>query len=210
MVAVSPLSANIVDITTSTTALLHPGDQLIFQFSTGGYQDLALLSGAPLNPTGMQFLFVSEPVSFGPQFSASLESADGSISLLLPGLLSLAPGMFQGDWYSGPVSTISGALTNLPDNTSAALLGGPRATLRLTNRGGNTTLGLSPYRISQDLMISLGDGRLSVGGLVTSVNLQSQVPEPDSRFLLLAGGAILCLLARACRGSKQISDGRIE
>ncbi len=192
-------------LSADTLSLWQTGGQLVFHFSAASYRNNAAFFGVPANPTSLQFLFLSEAGGAGAQVAASLETLDGSLSLLLPGFLDFVPGTFMNGGNSLPVSTLGGAWT-LPGATSARLFdGSAEAILRLTNFGEDMIVGLPPYSLRDDLQISLGGGNLSAGALVLSVDAPlaptaTSVPEPSFALLLLAGAVVLALsVALRCR-----------
>jgi hypothetical protein len=200
--AVLPLGAATIDVSTTTTALLHPGDSLRFDFLSWNFSIHALSFGLPAYPTQVGFLFVTAPTDSAAQFDATLESKDGSVSVPLGVPLSFVPGVFRGSLYRGPVATLQGWF-HLPETLSQELFGGSAAVLTLRDIGADVTVGLPPYRLRQDLTVSLSGGPLSVGAVSGGVTLEQeadpppQVPEPHSGTLLLGGLALLGLLSAA-------------
>ncbi len=98
---------------------------------------------------------------------------------------------------------------------------GSTAQLRLLNLGGDITLGLPSLLLGQDLFSSLSGGPLSVGirvarsrwkapiplcgaVLARGVATDVVVPEPDTRWLLLAGA----LVGVFCFGRARLSSTR--
>jgi len=187
----------------ANASVLGPGDELIFQIDTSGYFANALRYGAPLLPSHVDLTFVSAPIADS-SFSARLQSADGTVSVSFPALLSFQPGYFQGSGYSGPASTIYGGLS-LPAATSSALFRDPKLFLYLQNAGDAVEIGLPPYGLSQDLTLSLTGGGLSVGARVSGApNFVSQAPEPATNLMLLGGGAGLCLASFVTKRFRRI------
>jgi hypothetical protein len=218
------LGASTLDVSTQTSAVMHTGDTLILQLSTWNFAANTAAFGLPAYPAAVNFALLSAPLVGAGTFAATLQSADGSVSVAL-GDLAFATGYFQGTGYTGEVSTLQGYLPLSPV-LSAELFNGSTAFILLRNEGPDVTLGLAPYVLRQDLYASLSDGPLSVGALPGLVDLESrgnqarsmnlggtlgpadvsQVPEPRSGGLLLGGGALLCglslLLARLSRGRR--------
>jgi hypothetical protein len=197
VVAALPLGAGTIDVSSTTTAVLHSGESLRFEVLTWNFSTLAAGLGVPEYPTEVGFVFVSAPTDSTGWFEAALGSGDGSVSAAFGGPLSFAPALFQSSRYSGTVSTLQGSL-HLSETLSQQLFAGSAAVLMLRNTGADVTVGLPPYTLGQDLTVSLSGGPLSVGALRGGVTLES-VPEPRSGALLLGAGALLCLLSRVLK-----------
>ncbi|HWB86846.1 MAG TPA: hypothetical protein VG675_22060 [Bryobacteraceae bacterium] len=182
------LHASTIDVSTANTATLETGDSLQFQFGSSNYCTNAQLYGAPLYPTYVGFVFVSGVLDPSAQFAAELESADGSVSKWFDSPLTFAPGQFYGSSYSGTVATLSAGLDISPE-LSQQLFADSAAKLVLRNLGGETTVGLLPYTLQQDLNVSLTGGLMSVGAMHSAVMLDSSapVPEPQTGMLCLTG-----------------------
>jgi hypothetical protein len=222
MVTVHVMGATTIDVSSQTSAVVHTGDTLVFQLLSWNFAVDATAFGMPENPTEVNFALVSAPAGGAGEFSATLESADRSVSVAF-GDLTFGPGYFQGSGYAGEVSTLQGYLS-LSQALSGEIFNGSAAFIVLRNEGPDVRLGLAPYVLRQDLYSSLSAGPLSVGALPGSVELEtranqarsmnlggtaglaagSQVPEPRSGGMLFGGGALLCvlstLLARLSRG----------
>src|ERR1035441_6946427 len=177
-------------------------------------------------PTDVNFALVSDPLSGAAGFAASVESADGTVSLAL-GDLAFGLGNLQSSGYTGAVSVLQGHLQLSSLLDSAALFSAPSIDIVLQNEGPDVTVGLAPYLMRHDLFASLSGGPLSVGAITGSVELEipdkplnlkrsggpvifaldSEVPEPQTLGLLFGGGALLCglsaVLARVSRRRKQ-------
>ena len=216
------ISATTIDLSSETSILVHTGDTLIFQVSTGSFGVNAAAFGLPLYPEDVSFALASDPLSGLGGFSATLESADGEVSVGFDSLTS-GLGFFQGTGYAGDVSTLQGYL-RLSPLLSEALFSAPSAIIALRNEGADVTVGLSSYLLRQDLYVGLSAGPLSVGAAPGLVELKTQetvlsakafgtpldlapdsaVPEPQTGGLLFGGGALLCglsaVLARITRG----------
>jgi hypothetical protein len=219
-----PLGAGtILDVGGQPDIMLHTGDSLAFEIQGGSFSRNALAFGLPRDPEQVSFALISMALSGALPgagvFSASLRSADGTVSVDFAGPLTFHEGSFSAAGYQGPVSTLQGYL-QLSPLLSQELFGRAPAVLTLRNEGPDLTLGLEPYTLRQDLFISLGGGPMSVGGIVGSAKLESGSafrpavlgstpnpnavgnsgtpdsvslsPEPGSSGLFLAGGALLC------------------
>jgi hypothetical protein len=209
--AVSPLlgGATIFDVTGSNSVRLQTGDTLAFDVEAGGFVRNAAAFGLVRYPTDFSFALFSEPVSGAGSFSASL----GSIDFSSPS--SFQAGSFSSLIYQGAVSTLQGYL-HLSPVLSQEIFKSGSAQLLLRNDGPAIILGLAPYTLRQDLFVSLGGGPLSVGGLVSAVNLESvdlpgsnlqsfdnsgavlrnadsfsTVPEPGTSALFFTGGPVV-------------------
>ena len=210
------MGASILDVSSETSIVVHTGDTLIFQLLTWNFG----VNAAPQNlspyPTDVSFALVSAPLSVGAGFAATLESADGTVSVALDNL-TFGPGNLQSSGYTGAVSVLQGAL-HLPSLLdSEGLFSGSSIVIDLLNEGPDVTVGLAPYLLRQDLFASLSGGPLSVGAIPGSVELESpdkpmtlkrfggpaifapdsEVPEPQTLALLFGGGALLCGLSAA-------------
>jgi hypothetical protein len=218
------MSASTLDVSAETTIEMHTGDTLIFQLLTWNFRVNAARLNQPLYPTDVNFALVSAPLSGAAGFAATLESADGTVSVALDNL-TFGPGRLQSSGYTGAVSVLKGHL-NLSLLDSAALFSASSVVIALQNEGPDVTVGLAPYLLQQDLYASLSGGPLSVGAIPGSVGLESQdrpvnsmdfggavilaadseVPEPQTGALLFGGGALLCglsaVLARVSRARK--------
>jgi hypothetical protein len=196
--------------------VVHAGDTLIFELLTGSFGVNAALQGQSPYPTDVNFALVSAPLGESAGFAASVESADGTLSVALDNL-TFGPGNLQSSGYTGAVSVLQGAL-HLPSLLdSARLFSGSSVVIALLNEGPDVTVGLAPYLVRQDLFASVSGGRLSVGAITASVELESpdmpfelkrfggmapfgadsEVPEPQTLGLLFGGGALLCGLSAA-------------
>jgi hypothetical protein len=191
--AALPAGASSIDVSAQSSALLHTGDTLSFEFSTTSYGFWARLFGAPSSPDKLSFQFVSAPVDSDARFAANVESGGAATTV--------TSGVFHGLAYDGRVSVLTGSLDLDP-----TLLTGTSAVLTLRNFGPDVVLGLPPYRLPQDLFVTLSGGPLHVGAFVSAAWLDapdlavSHVPEPETGPLFL-GGFVLCsasaLLRRA-------------
>src|SRR5580692_4420406 len=86
------LSAPTIDVSSQTTQLLQSGDSLEFLFADSSYALQALTLGMSASPSQIFFNLVSAPTSSAGQFTATVESLDGSASATFPGPV---------EWISG-------------------------------------------------------------------------------------------------------------
>lgn len=222
--ATLPLQAGVVDVSTSNSVFVHTGDTLTFELSVSSYSLHAQAFGLPPYPETLQFALVTAPLSVPGQFSATLSSPDASDNVAFDAPLSFTAGHFSSAGYQGTVDTLHGQV-QLQAQTAQDLFGGGKVQLHLINLGGNLTLGLPSLLLGQDLFATLSGGPLSVGVRVGSVTLDRPnsllvrsfsfaaaapaafgTPEPDTAWLLAAGGILLCafssLLARLSRARR--------
>ena len=225
MLAAPAMGVTILDVSSETSLVVHTGDSLIFQLLTWNFGVNAARQNLSLYPTDLNFALVSAPLSGAAGFTASVESADGTVSMALDNL-TFGLGNLQSSGYTGAVSMLQGHLNlSLPD--SQQLFGASSILIDLLNEGPDVTIGLEPYLLRQDLFASLSAGPLSVGAIPGSVEQESpdkplsskhfggpatfapdsEVPEPQTLALLFGGGALLCglsaVLARVSRWRKQ-------
>lgn len=207
LLAATPLGAGTVEASHAATALLGPGDSLVFGIPSWNYTAQAARFGSPMNPTGVSFMLISAPSDVPALFEAELQTADGSFSLTFGTPLSFSPGYLSSSSYSGTVSTL-GASFHLSAQESQRIFDGSGAELALRNLGPAVLLGLPPNTFQQDLFVSLSGGPLSVGALHGAVlqETAAAAPEPHSGAFLLAGGVLLCLCARAVRPVRATSN----
>ena len=184
-----------VDVTHATAQWLYPQDKLLFTISDWSYQVHAQEHGVSTIPAHTTFQFLSLP-QIGPgEFTAWWEAEDGSVVADFSGTLSWLTGRYQSSGYTGPVSVLYGSMDLSPG-------GGTPAVLVIENLGGPVKLGLPPYRLSQDLSVSFsGGGFGGVSGTVTQVRYLDPppAPEPDSGWILLTAGAVLCATSRVVK-----------
>jgi hypothetical protein len=220
------MGASTLDVSSETSIVVHAGDTLIFQLLTGNFGVNAARQNQSPYPTEVNFALVSAPLSDAAEFAASVESADGTVSVALDNL-AFGPGNLQSSGYTGAVSVLQGALHLSSLLDSAQLFSGSSVVIDLLNEGPDVTVSLAPYLLRQDLFASLSGGPLSVGAITGSVELESpdqplnsehfggrmtleadsEVPEPQTFELLFGGGALLCglsaVLARVSRRRKE-------
>lgn len=197
--AAFPISAGTIDpipvnVSNALTQQLNPEDKLLFTISERSYAVNAAQRGLSAYPTRVTFELVTAPESGTGDFTALLESPDGSISVDFPGAISWLPGRAQSSGYTGAVSILYGSM-NLSSTLSEELFAGSSAVLVLENQGKSVGVGLPPYSLGQDLSVSFSTGGFGVSGPVTRVQYLDPpagagVPEPNSG-LLLALGALL-------------------
>jgi hypothetical protein len=223
ILAAPAMGVTILDVSSETSIVVHTGDSLIFQLLTWNFGVNAVRQNLSPYPTDVNVALVSAPLS-GAGFAASVESADGTVSVALDNL-TFGLGNFQSSGYTGAVSVLQGHLS-LSLQDSQRLFSASSVVIDLLNEGPDVTVGLAPYLLRQDLFASLSGGPLSVGAIPGSVELESpdkptnskhlggpaifaadtEVPEPQTFGLLFGGGALLCglsaVLARVSRRRK--------
>src|ERR1035441_5498330 len=209
MLAAPAMGVTILDVSSETSLVVHTGDTLIFQLLTWNFGVNAARQNQSPYPTDVNFALVSAPLSGAAGFAASVESADGTVSVTLDNL-TFGLGNFQSSGYTGAVSVLQGHLS-LSLQDSQRLFSASSVVIDLLNEGPDVTVGLAPYLLRQDLFASLSGGPLSVGAIPGSVELESpdqpmdlkhfgggamsaadsEVPEPQTLALLFGGGALL-------------------
>jgi hypothetical protein len=199
------LSASTIDVSSQTSQQLQTGDTLAFLFSGSSYATHATGLGISPYPEAIHFTFASMPVSVAGQFTAEVESADGTVAAAFPGPIDWTSGVAQNSGYSGSISALVDTLT-LSSALSQAIFSGPTAELILTYTGADVAVGMQGNNMRRDMAVSLSGGPLSVGGIIYSVALNDDgagaastnsslpAPEPDSLALILAGAG-LCIAA---------------
>ena len=193
--AATRLSAATIDASRATTALLQPGDSLLFAIPSWNYTANAARFGLPLYPSGVGFILISADSGVPARFQAGLQSSDGAFSQTIAAPLTFGPGALSSSAYTGPVSALEASF-QLTAAASQQIFGGSGAELMLRNLGPAILLGLPATTLQQDLFVSLSGDAMSVGALHGAVLLQEAVPEPPSDLLLIGGGLLLCLTAR--------------
>jgi hypothetical protein len=196
-----PLQASAIDVSGETTLTLHAGDELFFQLDFRDYLQNAPRYGAPPLPGAFSFLFVSMPSDSPAEFQAGLESLNGSTIVPFAGIVSLAPGLFDGPTYSGPVSTLS-SYQALSYAQSMGVVGPQAGLLYLTDFEGDVTFSFPGYTLQQDMYSSAIGGPISVGVITTGVSLlrnDPPVPEPENWYLVVGGGVAIYLAAKFLR-----------
>jgi hypothetical protein len=194
----APLGASTIDASADTNIVLHTGDELVFEIDIQNYRTEAPIYDAPAMPSNLDFSLVTDPTVSPVKFAAGIESISGGDPEALGGVLSFQPGIFQSAYYSGPISTLSGEF-GFSGRDASSLFASSLALLYIEDLGGDVTLGLAPYVLPGDLYASAGGGEISVGAYTDSAIVVSTsdnpVPEPDSIWLMLGGGAGLCFAA---------------
>jgi hypothetical protein len=210
--AVVGLHAGTMDISSAESVLVAGGDTLSFELFTGSYSVAAQQFGLSPYAQVLRFCLVTAPIGPGEQFSATLRTADASISVGLGDVLDFSPGFLSRTGFQGAVSTLQGQF-QLDSESSQNLLGSGPVWLDLTNLGPGLTLGLQPQVFSHDLYASLSGGPLSVGAITGTVLLQHPtptfafslngnavdafaLPEPGTPWMLAGGGALLAAVSR--------------
>jgi len=202
-----------LDVSSETTTTVRSGGTLVFHLLTGNFARSAERFNLPAFPADLNFALITAPVGAAGEFTATVESEDRSVAAAI-GNLKFSSGFFTSSGYSGEVSTLQGYL-HLSPQLSQSLFESGSIAIALQNLGSDMELGLAPYVLRQDMFVSLSAGRLSVGALPGWVELQepqnhirlsvfgqekvsdamAEVPEPDSRGLMVAAGIILCALS---------------
>jgi len=198
-----------VDVSKDTSQLLNQQDKLLFTVSEYSYEANAAMRGLSALPTHITFEFISEQEAVPGDFTAWLESRDGSVEIEFPSTFSWLPGQFQSSGYTGPVSVLYGS-TDLSSTMAAELFGTTSAVLVLENEGGEADVGLPPYTLGQDLSVSFSSSGFGVSGPVTGVRYQDPpagVPEPCYGRVLAVLGIVSWPVIQ---GAKRISRRRIQ
>ena len=196
-----------VDVSKDTGQWLNPQDALLFTVSEYSYEVNAAQRGLSVFPTHITFEFMSEQEIAPGDFTASLESRDGSVEVDFPGTFSWLPGRFQSSSYTGPVSVLYGSMALSPA-MAAELFGETSAVLVLENEGGAVNVGLPPYTLGQDLSVSFSSSGFGVSGPVTAVRYKDPPPAPEPCYsgVLAVLGAVGWSVTR---GAKRIPRRRI-
>jgi hypothetical protein len=196
------LRATTIDVSSQPAQLLQSGDSLEFLFSDNSYAQHASATGIAGSPTQIFFNFISVPVDSAGQFTATVESVDGSASAMFPGPVEWIGGAVQRSGYDGAASVLMGSLM-LSSELSQQIFAGSEAELRLTYQGPDITVGLPGYALKNDLIVSLAGGSFSVGamnyGVTLSRDLGIVAPEPDPVTMLVTTGLLLCLVSGALK-----------
>jgi hypothetical protein len=196
-----------VDVSTATTQWLNPEDKLLFTVAEWGYQINASAQGLSPYPTHVAFQFITAPQTGPADFTAILESRDGTVSVDFPGTFSWLPGWTGSSGYTGPVSVLYGSM-DLSAALSEELFTCPSAVLVLENQGGNVLAGLPPYTLGEDLSLSFSASGFGVSGPVVEVRYldpPAGVPEPNPGLLVPIVGA---LFGAARKGASRWSRRR--
>jgi hypothetical protein len=120
ILAAPVVGAGTIDVSAEASAVVHTGDTLVFQLLTRNFGVNAAGLDLPRYPTGVNFDWISAPLSVTGGFDATLESADRAVSVAFDSL-SFGPGYIQSSEYTGAVSTIQGYLQPIPDAFGSAL-----------------------------------------------------------------------------------------
>jgi hypothetical protein len=196
------LPATTIDVSLQPSQLLQSGDSLTFLFTDTSYAQHAAAMGMATSPSQIFFNLISAPVGSAGQFTAGVESADGSASDVFPELLGWTSGMVQLSGYDGAASVVMGSVT-LSTTLSQQIFAGSEAELTLTYAGPDVTVGLPGYSLKNDVTITLAGGGLSVGAMDYGVTLTSDegviAPEPDPVAMLITTGVLLCAASGAIK-----------
>jgi hypothetical protein len=207
--------ANLLNVTSNSEVTLNGNDSLLVYFtdpSAGGcrpsYPDeiQMVIGSLPLGGPVTAIPGTSGDYLSGWLFSATLESADGSVSIPLvdpnasrlglpAGTLVLTPGSHSGGSYSGPIDVLSADVT-LTSKQAAELFGSGEAVIELRNIGDTLTMGYPSSTLSNDFSASLisDGGAQSEGARVTEVDCKhgsTGTPEPGTLGLLLIGVGVI-------------------
>ena len=193
--AALPLCSSTIIVSGSNSVTLQPGNTLIFTISAYSYEVHAPMFGAPADPSRLSFSLLSGPSSGFWDMSAELTSLDGSVSAPI-GNLAENPGFFQGTYYSGPDTSLSGSVQLRFRYFPASCSAGPSVLLVLTDLSGDATFSLPPYTMQQDMLVTLSGGGFSVGGVVAEV--QFDPPDPPAG---LSGAGMASASSWFCRDS---------
>ena len=206
------LPASTIDVSYQATQSLQSGDSLVFDFSGRSFATITQSQGLSLYPTQIAFNFASAPVASDGEFTAMVESADGSASALFPDSLSWTSGMALG----APASIIAGCLT-LSSDLSREIFSGQQAELILTYLGPDVTVGVTGASLKRDLNISLIGDSFSIGALDSGVWLTrsdepmvksaaAPAPESGSGAMLAVAAAALYAISKTIKGFSKLRD----
>ena len=188
----------VMDVSNATGQVLNPQDQLLFTISDWSYQVQAAQRGLSPYPVHIAFQLISEPQSPTGDFTAVLESADGSVAVDFPGSFEWLPGRYQSSGYTGPISALYGAL-DLPAGLAEELFSGTFVVLALENQGAPVAVGLPPNKLGTELSVSFSAPGLGVSVPVVRTEYQdppATAPEPDSGRALFVAGVFLYAAGR--------------
>ena len=213
LVMISPAMASLLNVTNSSEVALNSGDSLLFYISDPSSNNChsypteidmvigSLPLGGPVDAIpGSSGVYFS-----GWLFSATLESADGSVSIpltdpdsvrlgLSAGTLLLTPGSVSGGSYDGPVDLLTADVT-LTSAQARELFGTGEAVIDIRNIGDAITFGYPSSTITNDFSASLisDNGRESEGARVMEADCMrmSAAPEPGTLGLLLIGVGLI-------------------
>lgn len=206
-------TASTINITNNSQVTLQADDSLLFSISSDyscGFGSTypgeirMLLGGMPLGGPVESLPGTSGVYMAGILFSGTLESQNGSDSILLSdpnaarlglpaGDLLLTPGSRNGGSYSGPIDLLSAEVI-LSSQEAAALFASGEAVIDLRNTGAAITFGYPGSSIASDFSASLlnPDGSQSVGARVMQVEcVHNNTPEPGTIGLLIIGLTII-------------------
>ena len=215
LASIAPATASTVNVTNDSQVTLGTNDSLIFTLSTNdsscGHGSTypgeieMILGGMPLGGPVASIPGTSGVYMPGILFTGTLESQNGSDSILLTdpdaarlglptGDVLLTPGSRSGGSYSGPIDLLSAEATLSPAE-AAALFSSGEVVIDLHNTGAPITFGYPGSSIASDFSASLisHDGSQSEGARVMNVEcLRTNTPEPGTIGLLIIGLTIIC------------------
>ena len=105
-VSLTTLPPGVIDVATQKSQTLHSGDTLAFLFTDSSFATNAANFGLSGSPASVTFNLMSAPIATSGQFSATLESLDGSAWAAFPGPLTFHGGWGQWAGFSGSVSDL--------------------------------------------------------------------------------------------------------
>jgi hypothetical protein len=223
LLAVAPANASLIDVTTQPQVTLATNDSLIFtlaaDYSTcrnSNYPGAIeiLLGSMPLGGTVESIPGTSGVYMPGILFTASLQSANGAISIPLTdpnaarmglptGDILLTPGSRSGGSYSGPIDLISASVT-ISSQEAAELFASGEVVVDIHDIGGPITFGYPGSAIASDFSASLisQDGSQSAGARVLEAQCaHSNTPEPGTVGLLIIGLTTIAARVRRAKRS---------
>ena len=198
LVTLPSLPAASIDVASQPAQTLHSGDTLAFLFTDANFVTNAAGFGLSSSPASVSFNLMSAPIAASGQFSATLESLDGSAWAAFPGPITFTAGQAQSSAYTGPVSDLTAAMT-LSSSLSQQIFTNSKAVLLLTYTGPDIVVSFPGHSLEQDLSLSVQGGGLSTGTLNYDVTLSglsggdspaAAAPEPSSALLLVGFGAV--------------------
>ena len=195
--SILPLSlpAAVIDVASQSAQTLHSGDTLAFLFTDANFAANATSFGLSTAPASVSFNLMSAPIAGSGQFSATIESLDGTAWAAFPGAIGWVNGRVQSAAYTGPVSDLTASMM-LSSTLSQQVFATSRAVLLLTYTGPDIVVSFPGRTLEQDLSVSVGGGGLSTGTINYDVTLSggqspaAAAPEPSSALLLIGFGAV--------------------
>lgn len=231
LVLISPAMASLVNVTNSSEVTLNANDSLLFYISDPSSNNChsypteidMVIGSLPLGGPVESIPGTSGVYLSGWLFSATLDSADGSVSIpltdpdaarlrLSAGLLLLTPGSVSGGSYNGPVDLLTADAT-LSSQEAAELFGNGDPIIDIHDIGNGITFGYPGSTITNDFSASLisDNGRESEGARVIQADClrMSAAPEPGTLGLLLIGVGLIAGRVSLAHRKRQITQQRI-